>query len=872
MADIRRIGLSAFYVALLLWLEAENISRSGYKSLLEVLALFQNLDQIKALPQKLDTAKRHLHKLLPLLRIHNRQIAVSPEAQPTKPSKDAAAPFVTQQYWYDIQELCYTILGSNLAAKMHFGMAEYVDKPFELWHYRAWGSSIRAASGEYAYAFNGATLFPGDCVRFNALHLSSHQIPVTYGRIVFVGHDNRQLSPTKDLTVLTLQPIIGPDTFSAHFTKHRCSDLSMILLEDQLLELPASSIQAHVNIQICYEHTSTCPNSSCIVHSVFNTENQQMRSTKWLHPLRAELEIRHYSRKYLMTLSSANRKCRAMPILFFIDGFGIHRNMYRSLKGMYVTPAGLPYAERRKIGNNFTLTLGPHGASFNDVISSFQRDFQSLEKANELKVNGEATTVMMFVLAYTGDMPQQAANGGFLSHRGIIGCRTCYCPQENRGNLSYDIVSNGRYYYETLGKRKEGNGRPTAKERETFWKERGLLSEPSPLQTLTPALDLILSLPYDIPHSEWKGVGGLLHDLLFDGILAPRGQSAYTLAFQHFVNPVGWPHIQSPSTHRGSWSLSEVSRAMILTPLTLRCNAKALWFKSAFLREVQRTLSFLQPTDNGHLLPHDLVIHAYAILASLVSEIGICSSQSTTTSTRSTVLRGREVLQGLIQAVANSHQNQGKKDNWKKKLSVPNIHVALHFAEFATEYGPLMNCNVLAGETRHKYVLNTFILKLALTSMLIKSRLFKQLADKASPPNLMAYLFKKDMFRQSLRLGFAGAWRQSHPTISHQLASIQATCPGLTDSFILSGEPGLLDDSSGLDEFRTFKCADSLFDGVLSSLGIAIPSGFSRGPLEKQFLSRLESAYKDLYEIESSEIFMNCKIQSFANIRFRKRY
>lgn len=139
----------------------------------------------------------------------------------------------------------------------------------------------------------------------------------------------------------------------------------------------------------------------------------------------------------------------------------------------------------------------------------------------------------------------------------------------------------------------------------------------------------------------------------------------------------------------------------------------------------------------------------------------------------------------------------------------------------------------------------------------------------------MAYLFKKDKFRQSLRLGFAGAWRHTHPAVSCQLASIQATCPLLTDHFIISNEPGLLDDLNSdefSDEFRAFKCADARLDSVLSTLDIAIPGGHSQGLLERQFLSRLKLAYRDLYGIQNPEVSMNCKINSFANIRFKKRY
>lgn len=42
------------------------------------------------------------------------------------------------------------------------------------------------------------------------------------------------------------------------------------------------------------------------------------------------------------------------------------------------------------------------------------------------------------------------------------------------------------------------------------------------------------------------------------------------------------------------------------------------------------------------------------------------------------------------------------QDLWKC-TKLPNLHVALHFAEFAAEYGSIMSCNVLCGERKHKY-------------------------------------------------------------------------------------------------------------------------------------------------------------------------
>jgi hypothetical protein len=93
------------------------------------------------------------------------------------------------------------------------------------------------------------------------------------------------------------------------------------------------------------------------VEWVFRQQHPQLRSASLIHPFRAELEIKVYSRDHLESLSSPKHQCRAMPISLFIDGFGVHRNTYRSLKAFYITLASLSYAERRKVSNIFTSTF-----------------------------------------------------------------------------------------------------------------------------------------------------------------------------------------------------------------------------------------------------------------------------------------------------------------------------------------------------------------------------------------------------------------------------------------------------------------------------------------------------------------------------------
>ena len=76
----------------------------------------------------------------------------------------------------------------------------------------------------------------------------------------------------------------------------------------------------------------------------------------------------------------------SLPYLLFVDDFGVHRNMYRGLQTFYLIPACLEYSERRKLANVFTATLGPHGASLDDVVEAFRRPVQDSDQGTALDV------------------------------------------------------------------------------------------------------------------------------------------------------------------------------------------------------------------------------------------------------------------------------------------------------------------------------------------------------------------------------------------------------------------------------------------------------------------------------------------------------
>jgi hypothetical protein len=148
----------------------------------------------------------------------------------------------------------------------------------------------------------------------------------------------------------------------------------------------------------------------------------------------------------------------------------------------------------------------------------------------------------------------------------------------------------------------------------------------------------------------------------------------------------------------------------------------------------------------------------------------------------------------------------------------------------------------------------------------------------------MAYLFQKDSLRQSFRLGFAGAWQYSHPIATQELNSIEKSCPILVNSLILINETETLaservsnvsstfSNSEVLSAFGSAESANT-FATTLQQLRIQIPYKVICNQYEELFVRKLQQAYGDAYGIQNPSISSNnCKIDSCANVRFKRRY
>ena len=196
-------------------------------------------------------------------------------------------------------------------------------------------------------------------------------------------------------------------------------DHKLVLIEEPIIEVSMKVIWHRLNIFLDREYDEDesneimYPDNRFYVCQVMNSTNFIIQSLRKLHPTRGELEVECYGRSNLIEIFTS-RQVISLSFMMFIDDFGIHRNMYCALKAFYWIPANLPYKERRKLANIFTLSLGPHGADIEDVVRSFVKLFKGLDHGCQMKLGDEIITVCAFTMAFLGDMPQQADNCGVL--------------------------------------------------------------------------------------------------------------------------------------------------------------------------------------------------------------------------------------------------------------------------------------------------------------------------------------------------------------------------------------------------------------------------------------------------------------------------
>lgn len=821
---------SKFILAMGLWAEDAGLSRAHWNSLREVLRLLEPHDEISKLPESITTIRKWARADMPLLPLREKKIpllsAKLATMKPAAKSHDSSEEPLENLVFFDPIELFTRFLSAGpILHKMHRGFAHFVDLLSELWQSDSWASSARTTSGQFVY-FQDQPIFPSDFIHHTCYESTCDCQNGNYhlGRVLAVGNDfrsNRSYDGPPGSLVLRLQKVIQHSDQSCIQTDIQppMDTLELILVEDDdsLVMGVQSMIQSHdLNVTLDYAFGSRVPGRSHrleqqqFVRRIWNPLRNTLRPLNHSHPIRAELEISEFTREHFV--KKFNEKTQnsviSFPLLTFIDGFGLYRNMYRSLMGVYMIPAAFSFQERNRRANVLPLTLGPHGSNFGDVINSMHALF-TLDGGQILKINQQDVFVSVFTLAYTGDMPQQAENCGFLGPRATRSCRSCFVADTGRSNLDFDILTNGRFHHKSYRMRKNIGTLRTMKQKSDYCRDNGLDTESPPLVALSPALDLVLTRPSDPAHSEYAGISKQLHTLLINAILTKAGTAKYGAELRKFPFPPGWDRLQSPIHHLGSYGLSEHARWSIIAPNLLRLWLKPSAVHPEFMKSVPVVFENEFPDLNqSPFACVNMIVACFAAVAKSNSLLMADQISADDASNFTAIVRhGRHWFKLLLEAAVVSAETNvrsrshtpssprrtpmmqsietpstvpesspwttfvprtAKGWEYRNDQKRPNFHVAMHYADVMKEYGLPSNCNVLIGEDKHRW--------------------FKKLVYTTNFTNVEKLLLSRESVRQTARLLLLGAYKMSEPEISHTFQELYVECPSLFDSLLPKSE------------------------------------------------------------------------------------
>lgn len=259
--------------------------------------------------------------------------------------------------------------------------------------------------------------------------------------------------------------------------------------------------------------------------------------------------------------------------------------------------------------NMFVLMVGPFGTSSRTMAECLQDDSIPIGRGIPYREPGSTLppgVLTAFPICVTGDMLQQNTNAGIMSHKGNLGCRSCYIHKVEKGNLDYDVLATGRFEeahsreYETIRARV---GHLAHKTQDTAFHVRGHNRNGAIFKPAFEFLDQFGGFPNDIMHAEIRL--SKYFQLIVVEILTPSGTAAYASAWNDMDIPYGWGKPQNPISHRGSYVFCEHGRMAELNPLVLmkmfnvhgdedfsrtRAAKKKSYFKAGFMKAIAKEL------------------------------------------------------------------------------------------------------------------------------------------------------------------------------------------------------------------------------------------------------------------------------------------
>ena len=536
-----------FNIALDLWCEEAEIFRAQYTSLREILRMLEPHPILSRLSVNYSILRRRTQGHLPQLPLRRSLISLILEKQTTRREKSKRARVrkeVTEYlYFFDSSNLFKRILLSQLVQSMHVGFGEFRTNPVELWQSQCWTGSVRTTSGQYARYRNQTPIFPSDWVLYRKDDTEETE---HLGRVVGIGRDYRDSTAmeTRGIVVVKIQHAMRPQEIPQSFHELRYFQRHEAVLLSTFSFVTETLISYHYPyVTMDYtldEDQSRIPRvlpQSDVNHfpylvRCFITATGLFHSLCYSFSLRAELELQEYGRNYFCDEFNCVKgiRCISLPLLLFLDGFGLYRNSYRSLMAVYFQLASLFFHERMRRANVFPLTLRSHGSNLNEIIDALS-DLRRFDREVWLDLS-QPTRVCAFTLCFLEDMSQQQINAGFKSQNATKGCRFCTIDAHVRGNLDFDIIRQNRFHNVTVAQRQKMASLSTKIKREKFASDLEFSVEQSSLFNISPALDIITTRLSDFAHSEYGDICKMFHTLLLEIILTIAGAKSYAIAIR----------------------------------------------------------------------------------------------------------------------------------------------------------------------------------------------------------------------------------------------------------------------------------------------------------------------------------------------------
>lgn len=123
-------------------------------------------------------------------------------------------------------------------------------------------------------------------------------------------------------------------------------------------------------------------NSKLFVRRIFDIRTKTFRLLLQECPIRRQLEITKFSRQNLINkFANLGHTVRCLVLLCFINSFGLYRNIYRKLIGIYFIATSLTAQQRNRRTNVLLFILGPYGSNIDDIIKAIGLILRTLDRS-----------------------------------------------------------------------------------------------------------------------------------------------------------------------------------------------------------------------------------------------------------------------------------------------------------------------------------------------------------------------------------------------------------------------------------------------------------------------------------------------------------